>query len=466
MLTSNEDAYTDYLEHALLRDDIDEGAVRSALQQMGFDDSSIESMLGERYAWSSTALTSTSSTSSTDSSLRKSIEHVSGDAWAGRTPPPFSRISAEEPAQQPLGSSPVTCEVVLPATRESLVPDRATAEHDAEVTFDPWTREPLFDANRALSRQRRAEYMHHLAALQALLLGLPMPSDDAVRAQVPRDTADGAEEEEEEAVVVKQATAQIAPLSGDAFAEETASHTAATIPAPKRLFLDSEEEEKEGSYTGAAAESSLATYSFQDGATDSVPSERSDGSEPEPYDYVYNYASYATHGRPQQAPLSQRFRVFIPTCACRTSGQCARHPRLYEAPATSGLLLRGAARSLATAPLTGRPINREPVGVCVTRQVEQVATSRRQDTARATSHRCPVAMVPSARTKPEGGRLLTSHVPSTLTHKAKTDRVRLAQQYQRRWEATDKKSTTDQREAVWEVRCKLLACDDRTPRVL
>lgn len=88
MLTSTEEAYTEYLERRMVAGGVDAALVRVTLQQMGFDEKTIAAMMGDTGAYSLpfSMTSSASSTTSTSISSVKRPSRASGFSAATSTP--------------------------------------------------------------------------------------------------------------------------------------------------------------------------------------------------------------------------------------------------------------------------------------------------------------------------------------------------------------------------------------------
>ncbi|CAG9577811.1 conserved hypothetical protein [Leishmania major strain Friedlin] len=143
MLTSAEEAYTEYLERRVVAGGVDATIVRAALQQMGFDEKTIAAMMGDTSAYSLpfSTTSSASSTTSTSISSVKKPSRASGFSAATSTPSAPSEMAdtaqfhrvvttpAESAADTPTAASATTTQVT-PAL-PSIVPESKRSTSDA-----------------------------------------------------------------------------------------------------------------------------------------------------------------------------------------------------------------------------------------------------------------------------------------------------------------------------------------------
>ncbi|KAK7195492.1 hypothetical protein NESM_000476800 [Novymonas esmeraldas] len=123
MLTSAEAAYATYLEHRVVADGVDASIVRATLQQMGFDEATVASMMGDAGAYASIFSSSSSSSSSAPC------------ASLGRLRDEGSRMSAASSFSAPSAPSAVAAAVPTP------VRHKATPA-SARTSASPGTPEP------------------------------------------------------------------------------------------------------------------------------------------------------------------------------------------------------------------------------------------------------------------------------------------------------------------------------------
>ncbi|CAC9507674.1 conserved hypothetical protein [Leishmania infantum JPCM5] len=143
MLTSAEEAYTEYLERRVVAGGVDAAIVRATLQQMGFDEKTIAAMMGDTstYSLPFSTTSSASSTTSTSISSVKKPSRASGFSAATSTPSAPSEMadtaqlhrvvttSAESAADTPTAAS-ATATQVTPAL-PSIIPEGKRSNNDA-----------------------------------------------------------------------------------------------------------------------------------------------------------------------------------------------------------------------------------------------------------------------------------------------------------------------------------------------
>ncbi|KAG5497272.1 hypothetical protein JIQ42_03756 [Leishmania sp. Namibia] len=137
MLTSAEEAYTNYLERRVVADGVDAAIVRATLHQIGLDEEMVAVMMGDRSAYSSPFSTTSSASSNRSASISsvKKPSRASGLSAATSTPSAPSemadighlRLVVTTPAE-----SAVPTPTAAPATATRVTSEPRSAHHESK----------------------------------------------------------------------------------------------------------------------------------------------------------------------------------------------------------------------------------------------------------------------------------------------------------------------------------------------
>ncbi|KAG5473739.1 hypothetical protein LSCM1_04369 [Leishmania martiniquensis] len=137
MLTSTEEAYTDYLERRVVTDGVDADIVRATLQQMGFDERTVAAMMGDMsvYCLPFSTSSSASSTAPTSISSVKKPSRASGPSAAtsaSSAPSEMAEIGQFRLVASTPAESAVHTPTAAPATADPITPDTRSDLHESK----------------------------------------------------------------------------------------------------------------------------------------------------------------------------------------------------------------------------------------------------------------------------------------------------------------------------------------------
>lgn len=477
MITSAEESYTSYLENVSATEGVDAGIVRETLEQMGYSESRINSILGDGRITSDTSGSSFSLSSGkalpparqgidSDTSVPASAVELAQSFSRGSS----SRARNEMSALAHSATAGTSARSALPApeTEPPAKPDQALHNgstgsagsfHDFHTTIPKreWkaAAEPsvhrssrgskeveLFEYNEA----RKRVYERQLKAVRKILQQWRSDTDSSLTSP--------------------SFSASTLSSRSSLHMESTrdATTTTPTHPVRIRVLEYPQRRDLEGldAYPGYhhvapppqmywkdyGEDSSFSSFDTPERFAAPVVSHRTGLSDSNNTDSITEEEPlyFDPYGPPFSSPVTETFRRSRPTCAVLWNSQPApvptQHPILRQEPYPSRL--------------DGPPINREPVDRSVAGARERLASSQTQRTSRAMGSVRGVAMRPPAVVS-HALSYRSPYMGTTLPRNQRTDRVRRAQKYELQWRRDEHRLRQSQNDAVWQTRMNILA---------